>query len=364
MMFEFIEALAKTIENYKSNDNYASIFNEISDLYYRECYHSDIIAFYLKNKIARREFINHLNKLLPQNKSEEIVYDDYSDCEIKRESDRIDIVIYNNCKTRAIIVENKSNDAKDQWCQVHRYFKKLWSRGIEVDCLYYLNKNSNKPPDLTGLSDNDRNKIENKIVVGQLVGHNSFVNSVINHVLMNTNDIRLNALSQEIKELFNSVVYGEVNMENMDEFVKELQVGENHEKLKKIIKAYNDMPSHLAHRYKQLCEKSFNPEVCKLHFKIWKNQCLVIDNIKINNKIFAIDLWFNKENVDISLTVRNGNKQDIGDLKEYLGNKFPFDGEMQDGRYRIFFNDILDKAKMIGRIKDILQKFQPDSDSV
>ncbi|WP_162502569.1 hypothetical protein [Treponema endosymbiont of Eucomonympha sp.] len=65
-----------------------------------------------------------------------------------------------------------------------------------------------------------------------------------------TNDIRLNALSQEIRELFYSVTYGDVNMEDLEQFVIELKENNNFGNLKQAIKAYNDLPKYLATKYK------------------------------------------------------------------------------------------------------------------
>jgi hypothetical protein len=212
-MLEFLGILYSIIEKYKSNDNYSSIFKEISGVFYYENYHSDILAYYLKNCSVKTEFISWLNNCIGSNK---IDPEEYIDGKVNREKNRIDITLLNENDSKAIIIENKSNNAGDQMKQLYRYYTKLIKSGINVEAIFYLNKYSNKLPDFSDLEESKIIEIKKILVCGKLIGVNSFVENVINKVIAVTNDIRLNGVSQEIRDLFFNVVYGEMNMENME----------------------------------------------------------------------------------------------------------------------------------------------------
>ena len=49
-MLENLDDIYKIIGKYNSGENYVSIFKEISGIYYYENYHSDILAYYLRDE--------------------------------------------------------------------------------------------------------------------------------------------------------------------------------------------------------------------------------------------------------------------------------------------------------------------------
>ena len=347
---ELVDLLYGKIINYSINSNYASIFREIADHYYHENYHSDIIAYYLKHSTAKITFLEYLNNNI-ENDDNKIITGNYSHGQIARESNRIDITILNNKKDHAIIIENKSNNANDQGRQIYRYYKKLEEKLITVDAIFYLNKDSYKQPDLSDLTKKEINEISDKIVISQLVGKKSFCEEVIDMTISRTNDIRLNALSQEMRELFYYVVYGEKNMDNIEEMIKELSKDNNLNKIRQIIKAYNDIPLYLSDKYKNKYISKYKD------YKIWnwKPQCLVIDNIIYDDHKLAIDIWFYDEEIDISLTIRKEDSDVIDDIKEQMGKRFPF--KHKDDRYRICIEDILDEELLNKNIDKIIKAF-------
>lgn len=351
-MLNFLNSLIVPVLHYKESDQYNSIFKEISENYYYENYHSDILAYYLKRPIVKKYFIDWLNHRTVNNKSP-ILFEDYQFGEVFRERGRIDLLIFSNDKNSAIIVENKSNDASDQARQIFRYFYSLEKQGISVDRIFYLNKNSNKLPELADLNDEERKQIKEKTVVGQLVGHNSFTEKVINQVLIDSNDIRLSAISQEIRDLFYSVTYGEINMEDLSSFVTELKQNDNLSNLKKAILAYQDLPVYFTAVYKNYIMKKETGHKIFLH----KPNCLVIDHIFRFNKQFAIDIWFYPEKLDFSILCRNGNDSDIENLRSEMGSRFPFK-EFSYGRYRFFYDDPFNDEAIKKILDELLNQFK------
>jgi len=81
----------------------------------------------------------------------------------------------------------------------------LKKENIGVDAIVYLNKSSLKTPNL---SSEELLEIEDILVKAQLVGIKKSFEDVINKVISTTNNIRLNALSCEIRDLFYTIIYG------------------------------------------------------------------------------------------------------------------------------------------------------------
>ncbi len=138
---------------YKEHDIDGSLkfnfFESISDLYYRENFHSDILEVLLNpntkeigRKYFMQEFVNFL-ELTPEQ------FDCRLDFEVIREKEnRIDLCIKN--KSQAIIVENKINYAPDMDNQLVRYMKHVNEvLGIKIYTVVYLtliNDVNKKPP--------------------------------------------------------------------------------------------------------------------------------------------------------------------------------------------------------------------------
>ncbi len=190
------------------------------------------------------------------------------------------------------------------------------------------------------------------LTVTQFVGSKSICKDVIEEVIKEEkNDIKIKALSLELIDLFNYLIYGGINMENLDLLIKELCKNDNKNKLDKIINAYNDIPKYLANKYKNyIIDKS-----TEFHIWIYKDRCLVIDDIYLNKKKFAIDIWFSIEKIDISFLTRDGNDDDIENFKDKVENRFPFKSKKIDSRYRFYLDNPLDEEAITSTIDKILK---------
>ena len=380
---DFVEKLYKTVKTYKSTVNY-SLFNAISDSYYRENYHSDILALYLKYPEVRKEFILWLNKELLLEGGKEINineyaenFDDYGEDFVDREKYRIDILLRSSNEKKAIIIENKSNNADDQPKQLIRYYEALKKEGITVDAIFYLNKTSKHKPDL---DEDDIKKIEKLLVLGYLLEDESipekkdksFTGNVIRKVIQNTNNIRLNALSQEIMDLFNLVINEDINMKALENFVKELSDNNNLRKLQNIIKenkknikklgnelsdnelikklqkineAYNYLPKYFVKKYLKYLDSK------ETKHKVWVyNPTTLVIDIKSEKGInYAIDVHFPINNTSFGLQVRDKSEEErkkiLNKLKEKAGDSFPFK-DLEGNRYKRYIKDTFDEIEI------------------
>ncbi|MDR0828736.1 MAG: PD-(D/E)XK nuclease family protein [Prevotellaceae bacterium] len=136
----------------------------------REEFHSEILAMLLnpdgihkQNNLYLDLFIDYLNKLRPKLK---INKDDFINSEVSTEESlkheekgRIDIFIKNKKSMKAIIIENKINNATDMDNQLGRYYNDIIAEGYDVQCVVYLTPNKNKTAPRT-----DNGDLNNKIV--------------------------------------------------------------------------------------------------------------------------------------------------------------------------------------------------------
>lgn len=162
-------------------------FTLVSDIYYRENFHSDIIAAILsplsnhgEGKLFLRLFIDYLknvalrqNKLKIEEELRKLSLDD--DISVKREDGRIDIKI--QAPTWTIIIENKINGANDQKRQLPRYVDDCGSDNVKA--IVYLTAANEKMPEENGWLPGDDKKVKPKLL--PIVGF-SKVPSIINLV--------------------------------------------------------------------------------------------------------------------------------------------------------------------------------------
>ena len=111
-----------------------NFFSSISDIYYRENFHSDILKMILDPKtkgVGNRQFLDSFLKLIGCDPNS-------FKCNVicTREEKKIDILIKSN--KEAIIIENKINGAIDQPNQLIRYIKALQDEKIDVKKVVYL----------------------------------------------------------------------------------------------------------------------------------------------------------------------------------------------------------------------------------
>lgn len=140
-----------------------NLFNLISPVYHRENLHSDIIKEILDPNGAHGRGDGHLClfiEYLNQHHGLAIDQNQYRAAEVSREPGRIDLLIRDKNKERAIIIENKISGAVDQYRQIPRYLDTVESEyQLKCDAILYLNLSELKGPDTTDWSNQEREKI-------------------------------------------------------------------------------------------------------------------------------------------------------------------------------------------------------------
>lgn len=141
-----LKEIKEKLEQYSFN-----LFSISSYTAHLENFHSDVIAILLNSEERHKQenyyldcFLDYIIEHMPSIKKE-----DYMQPEVTREKGRIDVCIKDNRSKRAIIIENKINNAKDQNKQLENYYDYLVNLDFEVDAIVYLTLNGNKNAPLT-----------------------------------------------------------------------------------------------------------------------------------------------------------------------------------------------------------------------
>ena len=197
-----------------------NIFLSISDTYYKENFHSDIIRLILDpstEKIGNEKninlFVNLLNKIKPNLK---ITIG--KNITTEREKGRIDILIYDS-KLNSIIIENKINFAIDQDDQLGRYYNNALKRGFKIKAIVYLTLTPEKQLDINySIKDSKlREVIKDMIIPLSIInkkGEKNFIDDFINQCIKYSEDnIIAKVYYSEYKELLKSLGGNAVTMD-------------------------------------------------------------------------------------------------------------------------------------------------------
>ncbi len=141
-LLEELTPLGKEIERRQANafDIGFNVFQIASETYYRENFHSYILynllnpEYHTEGKLFLWLFIDCLNECGPV----KIDKSDFQHPLLERESDRVDVRIRDMVSGKSILVENKINDANDQYRQIPRYYEIEDQAGFEVTGIVYL----------------------------------------------------------------------------------------------------------------------------------------------------------------------------------------------------------------------------------
>ena len=140
-----------------------NLFELISDYYYRETLHSNILHAFLDpagKHQAQHTYLYLFLEFLRTQHSVKIDLAHYCKVVVEKEKGRIDILIRDEVSKRAIIIENKINGAADQHRQLPGYLEYLEKKGYTCDAIVYLRLTEGAGPDTKGWTNHDRRQVE------------------------------------------------------------------------------------------------------------------------------------------------------------------------------------------------------------
>lgn len=160
----------------KKDEEGINPFKLVSDFYYRETFHTDILLELLKPDGSHKEgnrfldlFIEALNntkKMVDSDKK--INLEDYVDAKVTTkeygtQESKMDIVIVSKDEKHCIIIENKLNNARDMERQIPRYYDVMHNNSKEVDGIVYIPLDETKQPDKSKWFDEDKKNVNHLI---------------------------------------------------------------------------------------------------------------------------------------------------------------------------------------------------------
>ncbi|WP_343679435.1 hypothetical protein [Chryseobacterium arthrosphaerae] len=287
-----IEKLADVSRNYNNRKKVSldvgyNIFTIISDYYYRENFHSDIIKSFIENErdTTFPIFLKMINLIRNQN---EIKKSDFSNFSIFREKERIDILIVDDYSKKAIIIENKINNAADTNRQLPKYYDKI-SENYEVVAIVYLTLNTSKTPHKLDWSDEEIKQIENLLVIVPSMSNHSanLLDHFLNPSILEVKEINLNSTIRQYTKLIQYINHNSMDSINLKKFRDEMLVNDNLETAISIKNMLNDLPEYLAIRI----EEKYNQH-CYPFKNVWryKNTTTVFDALEFNDMYLKLDI--------------------------------------------------------------------------
>lgn len=235
--FKFInEDMLQRYEEYIDKNNFEenypfNIFELISDTYYKENFHSDIIAKLFENEIVLKNFLDFIGV----DKSK------YENYEVEREESKIDILI--KTEKNCIIVENKLNWAGDMPEQLFRYYNECKNnKKLEVDKIVYLSPNSLKQPEEQSIKEIPKELI--KTIIGYDGENEDFYTMVLEKSLEEMNNKEPKEWHLLLKHYLKILrLTGETKMDALTEkfYDKIKSEPEEYKKIQLIATMYNDL---------------------------------------------------------------------------------------------------------------------------
>lgn len=340
-------------ENYPFN-----IFELISDIYYRENFHSDIIAQLLRNEIILKNFLDFIGV----DKSK------YENCEVEREESKIDILI--KTEKNCVIVENKLNWAGDMPEQLFRYYNECKNnKKLEVDKIVYLSPNSLKQPEEQSIKEIPKELI--KIIIGYDGENNDFYTMVLQKSLEEMNnkepkEWRL-LLEHYLKILRQT---GETKMDKLTKefYDKIVNDGKEYEKIELIATMYNDLTkTRINNLISTFSGENYNNECFYRDFYSEKRGLNYAIDIYANDyKYSYLQLFSREENeVDNSPKSRKKWEQDNKDIENWLKEHKLFDGfYFDDWRWTKDFKFPEDEKALYEFAKKLIECLEKDIESI
>lgn len=240
-----------------------NVFRLVSDIYYRENFHSDIIKTLLDPQTHLDSitlFLDFLNRVKPALK---INPDHYDDAEVMREPGRIDILIQSSTSKHCVIFENKINDAVDQDGQLSSYLFKAKRRWPYVDAVVYLSKDGTKKPSEATFDTLNRDQVEKLLIQIAAYAHreDDLVHGWLGPLRKASPQGELAFLIDHYIDILTEIGEHTMNGETKIKFLQWLREEGNYAQTKRLVELFNSrihmVLDHLAERYneKDLKEK-------------------------------------------------------------------------------------------------------------
>lgn len=306
------------------SDTGFNVFRLTSDIYYRENYHSDVIKAFLDPTEKHHEeflflqlFIEMLNLA-----GKTINKEDFKDARVVREEGRIDILIKSETTKRAIIIENKINNAGDMPRQLPRYYDDIVSSNFKIDAIVYLPLDKSKRPDETSWTKQDKVNVHQHLIIVPAYSLDNSINLVDNWIkpaILKAGGIDCIAILRQYADLVKFLNSNIMDTIVLEKFYRSLLDEDNFRTAQSIRNMMNDLPEYMAIRLEDRYRDNHTPFA-----KVWryKGSDMVFEGYTVESLYFKMDIWCNESGYHIHFWEPN----EKCDILEYFKSSKLLDG--------------------------------------
>lgn len=333
-----------------------NIFTLVSDYYYRENFHSDIIKAILELENFKTlpifiEMLNHIYKV------DKIKKSDFTNTKIYREKERIDILIVDEFSKKAIIIENKINNAGDTERQLPKYFEKI-SMEFEVVAIVYLTLTLSKTPHKLDWTDEEIKNIEKILAIIPSMSETSInlLDNFLNPSILRVNEIDQNSVIRQYSKLIQFLNHNSMDSISLEKFRETILLDNNLETAISIKNMLNDLPEHIAIRI----EEKYNQN-CQPFKNVWryKNTTTVFEAFEFDNLYFKLDIQCSVNGY--RAVFWNSRIENFDTKEKFININSLNDFTQEDDRpthlYKIF--KINEENKLFDFINNLLKELKP-----
>lgn len=305
-----IDSIAKDYENaclYKNIDVGFNLFTLISDTYYKENFHSDILFALLSVRVEGmirqpvEIFLDYLKEL-----GASLNLRNYNSVVIEREKGRLDLLIFDTISKRCVIIENKINNAPDMDRQIPRYVKYVTEkRGFECECIVYLTLDGNKNPSKINWTSKEVEYIGHRLksIAAYNDTHKDLYSGWISKLEKSTTHIDILFVLRQYGTLLKKIGGNVMNKIIIESFYKEMLDVEKYKTAQSVKIMLEDLILFRAERIKAFFETSpapFNNIV------VWQNWVVSFNNCNTDDKAhWSIDIGVHSDEYRFEFWNRN-----------------------------------------------------------
>ncbi|MEQ1858468.1 MAG: PD-(D/E)XK nuclease family protein [Chthoniobacteraceae bacterium] len=222
-----------------------NLFAIVTELYYRENFHSDVLRALLDPNSKHQDGSVFLDLFLAflKRHGAKVSRCNYSNASVVREEGRVDILVRDESSKRAIIIENKINGAADMPRQLPRYVEYANNQGYEVDAIVYLRLNRLQHPDKTDWTVSERTEIEAKLLC--LNAYDESGDDLFEGWLRPCQDAALDSEAAHIFKQYSQLIIklgkNTMNKPIMDQFYQLMKEGDNYTSARSLMGMLDDL---------------------------------------------------------------------------------------------------------------------------
>ena len=343
-----------------------NLFYLISDHYYRETFHSDIIAALLspkENHGGGNLYLNLFLDMIGVDKS------NYQDAKVHKEygtndgtlGGRIDIFIEGGNK-HCVVVENKLNNAGDTYKQLPKYYHYLDNNKYNIDKFVYLPLNPYKTPDKSDWSDEERIFIDGKLKIlpAFLEGEPNLIDNWLEIAEKKTENEDARFIIKQYVTVLRNLTNSIMNAKSLKSFYNEMIEGDNLKTALSVRDMLNDLPEYMAKRIVDKYSSNYEPFEKVFLFSTSSQKAAVLHEAKVKEILISVDIYCSVQGYTIVFFNRQGNipEDEFQGIKNSLDSLKDFKKRIKENNQYEFCLRFNEEDKVISFVNNLLNELR------